>query len=59
MHTVRNPLPRKVPSGLLHSVSLLEGIDEISINRLTAEDVVRNPLVRKIVKAYENEQIEE
>lgn len=52
-------LPRKVPSGLLHSVSLLEGIDEISINRLTAEDVVRNPLVRKIVKAYENEQIEE
>lgn len=52
-------LPRKVPSGLLHSVSLLERIDEISINRLTAEDVVRNPLVRKIVKAYENEQIEE
>lgn len=52
-------LPRKVPSGLLHSVSLLEGIDEISVNRLTAEDVVRNPLVRKIVKAYENEQIEE
>lgn len=52
-------LPRKLPSGLLHSVSLLEGIDEISINRLTAEDVVRNPLVRKIVKAYENEQIEE
>lgn len=52
-------LPRKVPSGLLHSVSLLEGIDEISINRLSAEDVVRNPLVRKIVKAYENEQIEE
>lgn len=52
-------LPRKVPSGLLHSVSLLEGIDEISVNRLTSEDVVRNPLVRKIVKAYENEQSEE
>lgn len=49
-------LPRKIPSGLLHAVSLLEGIDEIAVNRLSAEDVVRNPLVRKIVKAYENEQ---
>ena len=52
-------LPKKVPSGLKHAVSLLEGIEEIGINRLTSEDVVRNPLVQKIVKAYENEQNEE
>lgn len=49
-------LPKKVPSGLKHAVSLLEGIEEIAVNRLGAEDVVRNPLVQKIVKAYENEQ---
>lgn len=49
-------LPKKVSSGLKHAVSLLEGIEEIAVNRLGAEDVVRNPLVQKIVKAYENEQ---
>lgn len=52
-------LPKKVPSGLKHVVSLLEGIEEIGINRLTSEDVVRNSLVQKIVKAYENEQDKE
>lgn len=52
-------LPKKVSSGLKHAVSLLEGIEEIAVNRLGAEDVVRNPLVQKIVKAYENEQDKE
>ncbi len=56
--TTQIDLPKKVPSGLVHAVSLLDGIDEIAICRLTAEDVVRNPLVKKIVKAYENEQNE-
>lgn len=52
-------LPKKVSSGLKHAVSLLEGIEEIAVNRLGSEDVVRNPLVQKIVKAYENEQDKE
>lgn len=51
-------LPKKVPSGLIHARELLKDIDEIGMIELTAEDVVRNPLVKKIVKAYENEQNE-
>ncbi|MEE1167018.1 MAG: PhoH family protein [Treponema sp.] len=49
-------LPKRVPSGLIHATNLLSGINEIGMIRLTAEDVVRNPLVKKIVKAYEYEQ---
>lgn len=52
-------LPRKVPSGLVHAEKLLDGIEGISIIRLSADDVVRNPLVKRIVKAYENEKCEE
>lgn len=48
-------LPKKEVSGLIHATNLLSHIDEIAIHRLTSEDVVRNPLVKKIVRAYENE----
>ncbi len=49
-------LPKKVESGLMHSISILGKIEDIGFMELTAEDVVRNPLVKKIVKAYENEK---
>lgn len=49
-------LPRKVQSGLKHSVSVLYKIEEIGFMELTSEDVVRNNLVRKIVKAYEQDK---
>lgn len=49
-------LPKKVKSGLVHSVSLLYKIEDIGFMELTAEDVVRNRLVKQIVKAYENEE---
>lgn len=49
-------LPKKVESGLMHSISILYKIEDIGFMELTAEDVVRNPLVKKIVKAYENEK---
>ncbi len=52
-------LPKKVKSGLVHASNLLDGIEGIKIIRLNAEDVVRNPLVKRIVKAYENEKSEE
>ena len=48
-------LPKKVPSGLIDAMKLLCNIEDIGFMKLTADDVVRNPLVRKIVKAYENE----
>jgi phosphate starvation-inducible PhoH-like protein len=46
-------LPRGVESGLNDAVSKLEGIAKISMVRFSAADVVRHPLVGKIVEAYE------
>ena len=39
-------------SGLEHAVSILEGIDGIGVVRFTENDVVRHPLVQRIVEAY-------
>ncbi|MDR3325678.1 MAG: PhoH family protein [Spirochaetaceae bacterium] len=47
-------LPKRVESGLLHAISILGGIDGIKVTRLAADDVVRNPLIKKIVRAYDN-----
>lgn len=46
-------LPKGVVSGLDTAVKVLQNIEDIDIRRLTNEDVVRHPLVQKIVKAYE------
>ena len=40
-------------SGLAHAVGLLEGVKGIDIIRFTAADVVRHPLVERIVRAYD------
>ncbi|MCX7025014.1 MAG: PhoH family protein [Spirochaetes bacterium] len=48
-------LPRKGESGLIHALSLLSGIDGILVSKLDASDVVRNPMVKKIIQAYESE----
>jgi phosphate starvation-inducible PhoH-like protein len=40
-------------SGLAHAVGLLEGVKGIGVTRFTAEDVVRHPLVERIVRAYD------
>lgn len=46
-------LPEKGRSGLLDAKKLLSGIDGISICHFTKQDVVRHPLVQKIIQAYE------
>lgn len=48
-------LPKKTQSGLVHSISILYKIEDIGFMELTADDVVRNHLVKKIVRAYEHE----
>jgi len=48
-------LPRKSESGLVHALSILSAIDDIFVCRMDGRDVVRNPLVRKIIEAYESE----
>ncbi len=49
-------LPDGKTSGLKHAVSILQGIEGISICNLTYKDVVRHPLVMKIIKAYTKEE---
>jgi phosphate starvation-inducible PhoH-like protein len=51
-------LPQRRNSGLLDVISVLKKIREIDFIFLGEEDVVRNPLVRKIVRAYEANQQE-
>ena len=46
-------LPRGVVSGLNDAVEKLEGIAKLSMIRFSSKDVVRHPLVGKIVEAYE------
>jgi phosphate starvation-inducible PhoH-like protein len=40
-------------SGLSHAVSILDGVEGVAISRFSASDVVRHPLVERIVKAYD------
>ena len=47
-------LPKDVKSGLDSAIKVLKNIDGISFVRLSSKDVVRHPLVQKIVVAYEN-----
>ncbi len=42
-------------SGLVHAINVLDGVDGISVCRLTAKDVVRHPLVMRIIRAYEQD----
>jgi phosphate starvation-inducible PhoH-like protein len=46
-------LPEGTQSGLIQATKILSGIEGISIINLTAKDVVRNPLVMQIVRAYD------
>lgn len=46
-------LPNARDSGLAHAVAILEGVEGVAVSRFSAEDVVRHPLVERIVRAYE------
>lgn len=48
-------LPKRSQSGLLHASSILRSIQQIRFIFFDERDVVRNSLIRKIVRAYENE----
>lgn len=47
-------LPRGVRSGLKDAIGVLKNIKGISYTEFKAHDVVRHPLVQRIVEAYEN-----
>ncbi|MDR3211797.1 MAG: PhoH family protein [Planctomycetota bacterium] len=42
-------------SGLAHAVDILSGINGIGVMRLTGDDIVRHPLVKDIVQAYDRD----
>ena len=45
-------LPREKTSGLRHALKLLTGVDGIGVTEFQKGDIVRHPLVKKIVHAY-------
>ena len=52
-------LPRGVTSGLRDAERLLDGIEGISFNYFTAKDVVRHPMVARIIEAYDADSVEQ
>ena len=52
-------LPRNVKSGLKHAVEVLNGVEGLSFNFFEAKDIVRHPVVARIVKAYEKTEEKE
>ena len=49
-------LPKTTSSGLQKVASILKSVDGVSIVRLNNQDVVRNKIVRDIIKAFEKEE---
>ncbi|WP_374428101.1 PhoH family protein [Ideonella dechloratans] len=49
-------LPRGMPSGLVDAAQVLKNVKGIAMTRFTAADVVRHPLVARIVEAYDAQQ---
>ena len=47
-------LPKTIQSGLVHSLQVLKGLDDIGFVEFDSKDVVRHGLVQKIVEAYES-----
>lgn len=48
-------LPRGVKSGLVEALQILRGVEGVSVVRFKDVDVVRHPMVARIVRAYESQ----
>ena len=53
--TTQTDLPIGTKSGLFHATKILTGIKGIATITLSAKDIVRNPLVRNIISAYDSD----
>src|SRR5690554_4475590 len=53
--TTQVDLPKRISSGLIHAERVLGEVKGISHIRFEAEDVIRHPLVAKVIRAYDNE----
>ena len=45
-------LPKNIKSGLSHAIEVIKGTEGIGITNFSSVDVVRHPLVKKIIDAY-------
>jgi phosphate starvation-inducible protein PhoH and related proteins len=52
-------LPASRPSGLRHGLDVLRGVVGVGISHFDAADVVRHPLVQRIVQAYERDAVKQ
>ncbi len=50
-------LPRAQMSGLRHAIQIIQGVEGVSFTFFQARDVVRHPLVKRIVAAYEKADV--
>ena len=57
--TTQIDLPRSVQSGLLQALRILKGVKGIGVIEYEKKDIVRHPLVQRIVDAYEKREKEE
>jgi phosphate starvation-inducible PhoH-like protein len=56
--TTQIDLPRRNESGLTQAMRILAQVEGVSIIKFDERDIVRHKLVKKIVRAYENEENE-
>lgn len=49
-------LPREKSSGLIHAMKILQGISSISFSHFDTKDVIRHPVVKEIIEAYERSE---
>jgi phosphate starvation-inducible PhoH-like protein len=49
-------LPKHTRSGLIDALHRLKGIERVALVYLDESDIVRHPLVQKIVRAYEDDK---
>lgn len=52
--TTQIDLPHRRDSGLLHAQTVLNDVEGITFTRFNSRDVVRHPIVQRIVDAYDN-----
>ena len=55
--TTQIDMPRGAPSGLIHASQILDGVDGISFTYFLNKDVVRHPLVQRVVEAYDQHEL--
>ncbi|QLB13381.1 phosphate starvation-inducible PhoH-like protein [Bisgaardia hudsonensis] len=52
-------LPRSQKSGLRHAMEVLSNVSELSFNYFESKDIVRHPVVAKVVQAYDAWEIQD